>query len=106
MFEKFKEQRRIYKLVKSMKSKFEVEKHNCFYYKFSYNDISVELIINCIRGCIYSKYIYSVYVNDCQITGWYGLKLEWMLRRIIHKREQQEDLNQLKSIGIKNKIDN
>lgn len=109
MFEKIKEQRRIYKLVKNIKHKLEdtpilFEKHDYFStYKFNYNNINIALTISRMIGDIYFKYVYSVYVNDCQITGWYGLKLEWMLRRIIYKRGQQEDLNQLKSIGIKDK---
>lgn len=105
MFEKFKEQRRIYKLIKNIKNKLPnphigYDSMLCYtYWEFYYKNLTIQLMKHKHRvGCKIPSHGYTVTVNNITIDGLYGLKLQWMLRVLICKREKQKELNELKSI--------
>jgi hypothetical protein len=105
MFEKFKEQRRIYRLIKNIKNKLPnpyIGYDSMLYYtywEFYYKNLTIQLMEHkCYTGCKIPLYGYTVTVNNITIDGWYGLKLQWMLRMLLYKREKQKELNKLKSI--------
>ncbi|MCM1260635.1 MAG: hypothetical protein NC222_06760 [Staphylococcus sp.] len=106
MFEEFKEKRRIYKLIKKNKDKLKFTRsydNNLFYYTSYHfscsNKLELALMKHRIKTFKYVKHFYSVFINGCFIDGWYGWKLERMLKKVMSMHKKEKRIKELAKIS-------
>lgn len=107
MFEKFKEQRRIYKLVKQNKSKISFLKyvnnsdtlcHNVSY-AFSFRIKHRIYLSMWWMKLPYSTPHRTVVFDGCLIDGWYGWRLSRLLNKVVGRYNKEKRLKNLSKIG-------